>query len=178
MLRSIWNLYQSIRNRIPHLSSAAEHFLSPSEPRDRKYSISCTNNYFLFFGPSFVPSCSKTFWKLKIEIFLSRSSDGLKKCSAILGRCGIRFLIDWWRFQIDLSTPTTLKAQKHYFLMKFTRQNFRKVMIFLLFQILDCDFEGFKIIFRTSSCHERFLRGSNKSNIGSKYFSHFFRDFF
>ena len=104
------------------------------------------------------------------ENFPSPSSDGLKKCSAALGRCGIRFLIDWWRFQIDLSTPTTLKAQKHYFLMKFTRQNFRKIMDFLLFQILDCDFEGFKIIFRTSSCHERFLRGSKNSNIGSNYF--------
>ena len=52
-----------------------------------------------------------------------------------------------------------------------------KSLIFLLFQILNYDFEGFKIIFRTSSCHERFLRGSNKSNIGSKYFFQHFSIF-
>ena len=122
-------------------------------------------------------SCPKTFWKRKFENFHFRSSDELKKYSAALGRCGIRFLIDWWRFQIDLGTLTIPKAQKHYFLIKFTCQNFRKIMDFLLFQILNCDCERLKIIFRISSCHERFLRGSNKSNIGSKYFFQHFSIF-
>ena len=56
----------------------------------------------------------------KMKIIVSRSSDGLKKCSAALGRCGIRFLIDWYRFQIDLRTPTNSRARKLIFLVHFT----------------------------------------------------------
>ena len=56
----------------------------------------------------------------KMKIIVSRSSDGLKKCSAALGRCEIRFLIDWCRFQIDLRTPTNSRARKPIFLVHFT----------------------------------------------------------
>ena len=45
-LKSIWNLYRSIRNRIPHLLSAAEYFLSPSELQDTRFSFFCFQKSF------------------------------------------------------------------------------------------------------------------------------------
>ena len=125
MLWSIWNLHQSI----PHLPSAAEYFLSPPELRK-------CNIYILRFqkvsgheGARKGQRTKSFSWFKKIKIHIS----GLrwtKKYSAALERCGIWFLIDWWRFQIDLSTPTIPKAQKHYFLIKFTRKKSGKSWIF------------------------------------------------
>ena len=56
----------------------------------------------------------------KNENLVSQSSEGVRKCSAALGRCGIWFLIDWYRFQTDLRIPTNSRARKPIFLVHFT----------------------------------------------------------
>ena len=68
VLRSIRNLHQSIRNRIPHLPSAAEHFLSPSELRDRKFTIFRFQNVLEHEGTKEGPKNKKMLVQKKMKI--------------------------------------------------------------------------------------------------------------